>query len=253
MRTPILAGNWKMNKTVAEAEALVRAMIDPLVAIEGVDKVFCPPFMAIPAVARLVEGTPIGVGAQDMYWEESGAYTGEISPLMVAEFCRYVIIGHSERREHFGETDETVNNKIRAALQHGLVPIVCVGETLEQRDAGITDAWVSGQVEAALRGIPAEQVAGIIMAYEPIWAIGTGRAATAADAEHICGNVVRATITRLFGQTTADAVRIQYGGSVNSANAAELLAQPNVDGGLVGGASLKAEDFVAVVRAAVPA
>lgn len=253
MRTPILAGNWKMNKTVAEAEALVRAMIDPLVAIEGVDKVFCPPFMAIPAVARLVEGTPIGVGAQDMYWEESGAYTGEISPLMVAEFCRYVIIGHSERREHFDETDETVNNKIRAALQHGLVPIVCVGETLEQRDAGITDAWVSGQVEAALRGIPAEQVAGIIMAYEPIWAIGTGRAATAADAEHICGNVVRATITRLFGQTTADAVRIQYGGSVNSANAAELLAQPNVDGGLVGGASLKAEDFVAVVRAAVPA
>lgn len=253
MRTPILAGNWKMNKTVAEAEALVRAMIDPLVAIEGVDKVFCPPFMAIPAVARLVEGTPIGVGAQDMYWEESGAYTGEISPLMVAEFCRYVIIGHSERREHFGETDETVNNKIRAALQHGLVPIVCVGETLEQRDAGITDAWVSGQVEAALRGIPAEQVAGIIMAYEPIWAIGTGRAATAADAEHICGNVVRATITRLFGQTTADAMRIQYGGSVNPANAAELLAQPNVDGGLVGGASLKAEDFVAVVRAAVPA
>jgi triosephosphate isomerase len=253
MRTPILAGNWKMNKTVAEAEALVRAMIDPLVAIEGVDKVFCPPFMAIPAVARLVEGTPIGVGAQDMYWEESGAYTGEISPLMVAEFCRYVIIGHSERREHFDETDETVNNKIRAALQHGLVPIVCVGETLEQRDAGITDAWVSGQVEAALRGIPAEQVAGIIMAYEPIWAIGTGRAATAADAEHICGNVVRATITRLFGQTTADAMRIQYGGSVNPANAAELLAQPNVDGGLVGGASLKAEDFVAVVRAAVPA
>ena len=250
MRTPIMAGNWKMNKTVAEAEALVREMMDPLLAIEGVDKVFCPPFMAVPAVAALVKGTPIGVGAQDMYWKESGAYTGEVSPLMVAEFCDYVILGHSERREYFGETDETVHQKLLAALQHGLTPIVCVGETLEQRDAGVTESWVTGQVEAALRDLSAEQVAGIIIAYEPIWAIGTGRAATAQDAEHVCGSVVRATIARLFGRDTAEAIRIQYGGSVNPGNAAELMAQPNIDGGLVGGASLKAADFVAVVRAA---
>ncbi len=250
MRTPILAGNWKMNKTVAEAEALVREMLDPLSAVQGVDKVLCPPFMAVPAVARLVEGAAIGVGAQDMYWKESGAYTGEVSPLMVAEFCDYVIIGHSERREYFGETDETVHQKLLAALEHGLTPIVCVGETLEQRDAGITESWVAGQVEAALRDLSGEQVAGIIIAYEPIWAIGTGRAATAADAEHVCGNVVRATVARLYDQAIADAIRVQYGGSVNPGNAAELMAQPNIDGGLVGGASLKAADFVAIVRAA---
>ena len=249
MRTPILAGNWKMNKTVVEALALVREMSDPLLGIQGVDKVFCPPYMAIPAVAGLVKGTPLGVGAQDMYWKESGAYTGEVSPLMVAEFCQYVVIGHSERREHFCETDETVHQKLLAALQHGLTPIVCVGETLQQRDAGVTESWVSGQVEAALSGIPAEQIPRIVMAYEPIWAIGTGRAATARDAEHVCGHVVRTTIARLFGQDTAEAVRIQYGGSVNPGNAAELMAQPNIDGGLVGGASLKAADFVAIVQA----
>ena len=253
MRTPILAGNWKMNKTVAEAKALVHEMIPPLLEIPGVDKVLCPPFTAISAVAALVHGTPLGVGAQDMYWEDSGAYTGEISPVMVAEFCRYVIIGHSERRQHFGETDETVHLKLLAALRHGLTPIVCVGESLQQRDAGETERWVTGQVEAALQGLSAEQVPGIIIAYEPIWAIGTGRAATAHDAEHVCGNVVRATIARLFGRDAADAVRIQYGGSVNPDNAAELMAQPNIDGGLVGGASLKAVDFVAIVRAAAEA
>jgi len=253
MRIPILAGNWKMNKTVAEAKVLVREMMPALLPIGGVDKVFCPPFTAIPAVAGLVKGTPLGVGAQDMYWQESGAYTGEISPLMVAEFCRYVIIGHSERREHFGETDETVHRKLLAALEHGLTPIVCVGESLQQRDAGETEPWVTGQVEAALQGLSAEQAAGIVIAYEPIWAIGTGRAATAQDAEHVCGHVVRATIARLFGRETADAVRIQYGGSVNPGNAAELMAQPNIDGGLVGGASLKAADFVAIVQAAAEA
>lgn len=253
MRTPILAGNWKMNKTVSEAEALVREMKDPLLGIAGVDKVFCPPFMAVPAVADLVRGTPLGVGAQDMFWEESGAYTGEVSPSMIAEFCQYVIIGHSERRQYFGETDETVHRKLLAALEHGLTPIVCVGESLEQRDAGETETWVTGQVEAALLGIPAEQVAGLIIAYEPIWAIGTGRAATAQDAEHVCGRVVRATVGRLFDAHTADALRVQYGGSVNPGNAAELMAQPNIDGGLVGGASLKAADFVAIVRAAAEA
>jgi triosephosphate isomerase (TIM) len=250
MRKPILAGNWKMNKTVAEAQTLVAAMKDELLKVAGVDKVFCPPFLAVPAVAALVAGTEIGVGAQDMYWKDSGAFTGEVSPLMVKEFCQYVIIGHSERREYFGETDQTVNQKLQAALAHGLRPIVCVGESLELRQAGKTEIWVSGQVKAALAGLSAEQVAGLVIAYEPIWAIGTGLAATSADAEHVCGNVVRATVAALYGQATAQVVRVQYGGSVSAGNAAELMAQPNIDGGLVGGASLKAADFIAIVQAA---
>ena len=250
MRTPILAGNWKMNKTAAEAEALVREMKDALLGVSGVEIVFCPPYLAIPTVAGIVRGTSLGVGAQDMYWKESGAFTGEVSPTMVAEFCTYVIIGHSERREYFGETDETVHNKLLAALEHGLTPIVCVGESLAQRDAGETEAWVAGQVEAALAGLRPEQVAGIIIAYEPIWAIGTGRAATADDAERVCGEVVRATVARLFGEETAQSLRVQYGGSMNAGNAAELLAKPNIDGGLVGGASLKAADFVTIVQSA---
>jgi triosephosphate isomerase len=248
MRVPILAGNWKMNKTVAEAQELVSAMKDQLLQIDGVTKVFCPPFMAVPDVARLVSGTELGVGAQNMYWEESGAYTGEVSPVMVKEFCQYVIIGHSERRQYFGETDESVNRKTKLAFEHGLTPIVCVGESLEQRDAGETEEWVTGQVEAALDGLSAEQVASMVIAYEPIWAIGTGRAATAADAEHVCGNVVRATVAQLYDQETADALRIQYGGSVKPGNAEELMSQPNVDGGLVGGASLQADSFVEIVR-----
>ena len=253
MRKPILAGNWKMNKTVAEATALVAAMRAPLLGIPNADKVFCPPFMAVPDVARLVQGTELGVGAQDMYWEESGAFTGEISPLMVKEFCQYVIIGHSERREFFHETDETVNKKIVAALAHGLTPIVCVGESLSLRQEGKTETWISGQVVAALQGISASQVAGMVMAYEPIWAIGTGLAATAEEAERVCGTVVRATIAQLYDQATAEAVRIQYGGSVKPGNTAELMAKPNIDGALVGGASLKATDFIDIVRFAAQA
>jgi len=253
MRKPILAGNWKMNKTVAGAVALVTEMKDDLLAIAGVEKVLCPPFMALPEVARLVSGTEIGVGAQDMYWEESGAYTGEVSPLMVQELCSHVIIGHSERRQHFGETDQTVNLKVKAALQHGLTPIVCVGETIALRQEGRTEEWVTGQVAGALEGLAAEQVASMVLAYEPIWAIGTGLAATAQEAERVCGQVVRAKIADLFGQATADALRIQYGGSVKPANAAELMAQDNIDGALVGGASLKAADFVAIVRLAAEA
>jgi triosephosphate isomerase len=183
-----------------------------------------------------------------MYWKVSGAYTGEVSPVMVKEFCQYVIIGHSERREYFGETDETVNLKIKAAFEHGLTPIVCVGETLELRQAGRTDAWVADQVKAALQDITAEQVSSLVMAYEPIWAIGTGLAATADDAEQVCGAVVRATIASLYGQAVADTVRIQYGGSVKADNAEELMSQPNIDGALVGGASLQAADFVGIVR-----
>jgi triosephosphate isomerase (TIM) len=250
MRKPIIAGNWKMNKTVAEAVALVGAMKEQLLPIPGVDKVFCPPFMAVPDVARLLAGSGLGVGAQDMYWKDSGAFTGEVSPLMVREFCQYVIIGHSERREYFGETDESVNAKTRAALAHGLTPIVCVGETLALRQASRTESWVAGQVRAALAGLTAEQVAGLVIAYEPIWAIGTGLAATAEEAERVCGQVVRGTVAEVYGPAIAAAVRIQYGGSVSAANAAELMAQPNIDGALVGGASLKAPDFVAIVRAA---
>ncbi len=248
MRKPILAGNWKMNKTVAEAIALVSEMKDDLVSIHSVDKVLCPAFMAVPEVARLVNGTDLGVGAQDLHWEESGAYTGEVSPLMVKEFCSYVIIGHSERRELFGETDESVNRKISAALAHGLTPIVCVGETLELREQGRTESWIAGQVEAALQGITAAQVASMIIAYEPIWAIGTGLAATAEEAQRVCRDVVRATVAKLYGPPTADVLRIQYGGSVKPSNTAELMAQPDIDGALVGGASLEAYDFVEIVR-----
>ena len=248
MRKPILAGNWKMNKSVAEAIALVTEMKDDLLAIPGVEKVFCPPFIAIPKVSRLVSGTEIGVGAQDVHWEESGAYTGEVSPSMVAEFCSHVIIGHSERREHFGETDQTVNLKVKAALTHGLTPIVCVGETIELRRQGQTERWVSDQVKAALEDLSADQVATVVLAYEPIWAIGTGLAATAEEAERVCGQVVRATVAELFGGAAADVIRIQYGGSVKPANAAELMGQPNIDGALVGGASPRATDFVEIVR-----
>jgi len=253
MRKPIVAGNWKMNKTVADAKALVSEARQGLLQVSAVDRVFCPPFMAVPAVAALVAGTEIGVGAQNIYWEESGAYTGEVSPLMVKEFCQYVIIGHSERRQYFGESDATVNKKIKSALAHDLTPIVCVGETLELRRAGKTETWVASQVRGALSDLSADEVAGIIMAYEPIWAIGTGLAATPRDAEHVCGNVVRATVRELYSNDVAEALRIQYGGSIKPGNALELMSQPNVDGGLVGGASLKAADFVAIVKATAEA
>lgn len=248
MRKPIMAGNWKMNKTAAEGVELVQAMRADLLAVPAVEKVFCPSFLAVPDVSRLVAGTDLHVGAQDVYWEPSGAFTGEVAPAMVREFCDYVIIGHSERREFFGETDETVNHKIVAALAAGLIPIVCVGETLQIREAGQTQDWVRGQVEGALVGLTGEQVAGMVIAYEPIWAIGTGLAATPADAEDVCGGVVRATVRAIYGDAVADAVRVQYGGSVNAGNAFEIMSQPNVDGGLVGGASLKAADFIEIVR-----
>ena len=247
MRTPILAGNWKMNKTVAEAVELVTAMKADLQRVPAVTKVFCPPFLAIPDVSRLVAGSDLGVGAQDMYWENEGAFTGEVSPLMVKEFCQYVIIGHSERREYFGETDETVNRKITTAFAHGLTPIVCVGETLALRQSDRTESWVTGQVRGALEGLSATQVASLVVAYEPIWAIGTGLAATAEQADSVCG-LIRAEIATLYDSATAETIRIQYGGSVKPSNAEELMSQPNIDGALVGGASLKASDFSELVR-----
>jgi triosephosphate isomerase len=248
MRVPIIAGNWKMNKTAAEAVSLVKEMTPQLTAIPGVEKVVCPPFTALTAVWEAIGNAEIGLGVQNMYWEEKGAFTGEVSPLMLAGSCQYVILGHSERRQYFGETDDSVNRKIVAAFAHQLVPIVCVGESLEQREAGQTGEWVTDQVQAALMGLPAEQVRRLIIAYEPIWAIGTGVPATAEDANTVIAGTIRGALAEMYGQEVAQAVRVQYGGSVKPANAADFMALPDIDGALVGGASLKADDFVKIVR-----
>jgi triosephosphate isomerase len=248
MRTPIIAGNWKMNKDIAETTELIQAIKAPLAEISGVDKVVCPPFVCLPAAKQAIGDAEIGLGAQNMYFEDAGAYTGEIAPGMLKGLCQYVIIGHSERRGYFGETDETVNKKIKVALAYGLTPIVCVGETLDLRQAGETHGWVEKQVVAALDGLSGAQVRSLVIAYEPIWAIGTGVAATSQDAQEVIGGVVRPAIAQLFGDDTASAIRIQYGGSMKPTNAAELMSMPDVDGGLVGGASLKAEDFVAIIE-----
>lgn len=247
MRTPIIAGNWKMNKTAAEAVEFVREIRNGLSQIKGVDKVVCPPFIALPGVYDALQATDIGIGAQNMHFAESGAYTGECAPNMLTPFCQYVILGHSERRAYFGETDDGVNQKTKAALAHGLIPIICVGETLEQNEAGETQAFVSGQVRAALAGLTADQVAGLIIAYEPIWAIGTGKSASAAEAGSIIGLSVRGPVAEMFGEETAQKVRIQYGGSVKENNIADYMSQPDIDGALVGGASLKA-GFIELVK-----
>jgi triosephosphate isomerase len=249
MRTPFIAGNWKMNKTADEAAEFANQIKDALDAVDGVDIAFCPPFIDIPAVAAAVAGTKIGVGAQNMYFEESGAYTGEIAPNMLTPFCQYVILGHSERREYFGETNEGVNKKIKAALAHNLTPIVCVGETLAQNEAGETQSFVSGQVRAAFAGFDATDMVRCVIAYEPIWAIGTGKTATVEQAGSIIGQAVRATIADMYDNETAEAVRIQYGGSVKPENVAEFMAHPDIDGALVGGAALKAS-FVDLVKGA---
>ena len=253
MRTPIVAGNWKMNKTIAEAGELVNALRDDLthVAANGkVQVVLCPPFIAIPQVAALVKDTPIKVGAQNLFWEVKGAFTGEISPTMLNEVCDYVIIGHSERRQYFGETDEGVNKKMKAALVHHLKPIVCVGENLQQNEAGQTQAVVGAQVRAAFKDIARDDARGIVVAYEPIWAIGTGKAASGAGANAVIGLTIRGALADLYDEATAQAVRVQYGGSVTPKNVAEFFAQPEIDGALVGGASLVAADFIAICKAA---
>ncbi|MBP6788346.1 MAG: triose-phosphate isomerase [Candidatus Promineofilum sp.] len=250
MRTPFVAGNWKMNKTADAAVAFVTEIAPELNAIDGIDIAVCPPFIAIPAVAHALAATRIGVGAQNMYYETSGAYTGEVSPAMLQGLCRYVILGHSERRALFGETDEGVNKKIFAALAHGLTPIVCCGESLTQNQAGETQAFVSGQVRAAFANLSPEQAATCVIAYEPIWAIGTGLSASAQQAEDIIRTSVRDVLTELFGDATSQAIRIQYGGSVTEDNIADYMRQPDIDGALVGGASLK-PTFVKLVRGAV--
>jgi len=250
MRKPFVAGNWKMNKTVEKATLLVADMLPGLEAVKTVDRVVCPPFTSLMVVSGMLAGTEVGLGAQNMHWEESGAYTGEVSPAMVKEFCHFVIIGHSERRGYFGETDEAVNKKVKAALAQDLTPIVCVGESLQQNEAGKTEEVVSNQVKKDFEGLSSEEGGKLIIAYEPIWAIGTGKAASGSQANDIIGGVVRESISGLFGEETAEKVRILYGGSVKPDNAAEFFSQTEIDGGLIGGASLKAEDFVRIVEAA---
>lgn len=248
MRKPILAGNWKMNKTPAEAIEFVRAIRPRVTRYENIETVVCPPFVCLPAVAEALRGVKIGVGAQNCHWADSGAYTGEVSAAMLVGLADYVIIGHSERRQYFAETDEMVNKKIKAALKHGLRPIVCVGEDLAQNEAGITDTLVSNQVRAAFEGLSAEQALQVVVAYEPIWAIGTGKTATAEVANRVCGIVVRGTLAALYGEDVAQQIRIQYGGSTNEKNIGELMAMPDIDGALIGGASLKVESFTEMAR-----
>jgi triosephosphate isomerase len=250
MRTPIVAGNWKMNKTVEEARSLVLSMSLKLREIEGVEKVLCPPFPALLAVSAMLQGTNIGLGAQNMHWEEKGAYTGEIAPNMVAEFCQYVIIGHSERRAYFGETDQTVNRKVHAALTHGLILIVCVGETEDEYESGRTGEVVRRQISQGLADVDPARAAGLVIAYEPVWAIGTGKASSAENANAVLADHIRPVLAGLFGADTAQAIRIQYGGSVTASNADEFFSQPEIDGALVGGASLKVDEFIGIVKAA---
>jgi triosephosphate isomerase len=251
MRTPLVAGNWKMNKTVAEARELVSVMIGKLREIPDVEKVLCPPFLAIPALAAMLEGSGIGLGAQNLHWEEKGAFTGEIAPGMVKEFCSYVIIGHSERRTYFGETDENVNRKLRAAVKADLTPIVCVGETLDQYESGLTSEVVRRQISIGLAGIDSAFAPRIVVAYEPVWAIGTGKASSGENANFVHQQVTRPALSDLFGAETATAIRILYGGSVTASNASEFFAYPDIDGALVGGASLKPDEFVAITKVAI--
>lgn len=247
MRKPIIAGNWKMHKTAGEGVTLVQELNALTKAVNEVEIVVCPPFTALAAATGAVAGTNIGLGAQNMHWEDKGAFTGEIAPGMLKDIgCTHVIIGHSERRQYFAETDQTVNNKTKAALRAGLIPIVCVGETLAEREANDTEKIVGVQVKGGLEGLTAEQVAGLVIAYEPVWAIGTGRTASADDANAVCA-FIRRTVAGMFGQPAADSVRIQYGGSVKPDNIAELMAKPDIDGALVGGASLEASTFSKLV------
>lgn len=250
MRRPFVAGNWKMFKTTAEARILMSELLPGINTIQGVDIVICPPFTSILPVAALLEGTSIAVGAQDMHWEAAGAFTGEISPTMVVEFCKYVIIGHSERRAMFGETNLNVNRKVKAALTHGLIPILCIGETLSENEAGITREIVTQQLKAGLDGIVSSTITSTVIAYEPVWAIGTGRAATSEDANHVIKDIIRQELSQLYGYDLAQDIRILYGGSVNASNATEFFLQPDIDGALVGGASLKPSEFIPIAKAA---
>jgi len=245
MRSPFVAGNWKMNTTATEAEKLVLEMLDKLDRIKGAEKVLCPPFISLVAINMMLQGSSIKLGAQNMYFETEGAYTGEISPVMLSELCEFVILGHSERRWYFGETDEIVNKKVKAALANRLQPILCVGERLAEKEAGKTEDVINRQVTTNFKGI--EPVSNLVIAYEPVWAIGTGKAASGEQAAATI-QFIRDVLAKLWNKSIAQSLRILYGGSVNSANIAEFIAHPEIDGALVGGASLKSEDFVSIVE-----
>lgn len=251
IRKPMVAGNWKMNKTISEAAELLEALKPELKDIESVDLVVCTPYIDLPLAKEALAGSNIKVGAQNLHWEVSGAYTGEVSAAMLKDLCEYVIIGHSERRAMFDETDETVNKKVFAALAAGLQPIVCVGETLEENEAGQTEAVVGRMVREGLKGLTVDEAAKIVVAYEPVWAIGTGKTATPDQANDVHKNVVRPILREMFGAEVGDGMRILYGGSVKPSNAAELFGQSDIDGGLIGGASLKTADFVGIVQGAL--
>lgn len=253
MRKKFVAGNWKMNNTITESRQLITELLLTLKSMDGIDRAVCPPATNLSVAAEMLAGSGIGLGAQNMYWEEKGAYTGELSPAMVVELCQYVIIGHSERRQYFGETDETVNLKVKAALAHGLTPIVCIGESLEENQAGKTAEVVARQVRGGLADLTPEDGAKLVIAYEPIWAIGTGLAATPEDANAIHRDVVRASLAEMFGEEVAQKIQIQYGGSVKPENAEAFFAQSDIDGALVGGAALKADSFTAIAKAAAEA
>ncbi len=251
MRKPMVAGNWKMNKTVEQARSLISEILPGLQEITTVEKVVCPPATALMSVATALAGTNIGVGAQNMYWENSGAFTGELSPSMVKEFCQYVVLGHSERRTYFGETDLSVNKKLKAALAAGLIPIVCIGETLNENESGKTAEVVTRQIREGLKEIDLEQAKQIVIAYEPVWAIGTGKAASGEGANRVLLEYIRPTLRVVFSEEIASSIRILYGGSVTSTNAAEFFSQTEIDGALVGGASLKPAEIIPITKAAI--
>jgi triosephosphate isomerase (TIM) len=253
MRRPFIAGNWKMHKTAVEAIDLADGLKRALADVESMDLAVCPPATALGVVSDLLTGSNIQVGAQNMHWETAGAYTGEISPVMVRGLATCVIIGHSERRQYFGETDATVNKKLKAALAHDLIPIVCIGESLEQNEAGETVSFVGGQIRGAFEGIDAADARRVVLAYEPIWAIGTGRTAMPEDADRTIREAIRDVLRELYDDTTAETIRVQYGGSVKPDNMAEFVIMPEIDGALVGGASLKVADFAGIVQNAAAA
>jgi triosephosphate isomerase len=253
MRKPFIAGNWKMNKTVSEGTELALGLRNSLADVESIELAVCPTATVLSAVYQVLLKSNIGVGAQNMHWESSGAYTGEISAAMVKEVAQYVIIGHSERRQYFGETDETVNRKLKAALANGITPIVCIGESLEQNKAGETVSFVGSQISGAFVGISAEQAETVVLAYEPIWAIGTGLTATPEAANDIIKTAIRDVLEELYDEATSQKIRIQYGGSVKPNNMASFIVMPEIDGALVGGASLKVDSFTDIVRNAIKA
>jgi triosephosphate isomerase len=245
MRTPLIAGNWKMNTTVPEAITLVKTMLRDLDAIQDVEKLLCPPFISLTAVKEIISSTSIKLGAQNMYLKEKGAFTGEISPVMLKDLCEYVVLGHSERRQYFHETDKIINDKVKSALQYGITPILCVGESLEENEKGKTQEIITGQILAGLEEVEAGNE--VVIAYEPIWAIGTGKAATGKQANETIG-MIRSTLHNTWDNNSAETTRILYGGSVTGENIAEYIGEPDIDGALVGGASLKASDFIVITR-----